>query len=126
MPTIAIIGASQDRAKFGNKAVRAYRLVGYDVFPVHPTAPQIEGLPAYPSILDVPAAALDRVSLYLPPERGVLVLADIAQKKVGELWLNPGASSPAVLERARQLGFRVVEGCSIVDVGIDPHALASE
>jgi uncharacterized protein len=123
MPTIAIIGASADRSKFGNKAVRAYRLKGYDVYPVHPTAAEIEGLNAYRSIRDVPLESLDRVSIYLPPERGVTVLEDVAQKRVGEVWLNPGAESPSVLARARALGLNVIAGCSIVDIGVDPHQL---
>ena len=60
MPTIAILGASANRAKFGNKAVRAYRSQGYDVFPVHPSADVIEGLPVFRSVADVPVAGRTR------------------------------------------------------------------
>ena len=70
-PTVAIVGASSDRRKFGNKAVRAYVAAGYDVYPVHPTEPAVEGLPAFKSVKDVPAAKLDRVTFYLPPTWGV-------------------------------------------------------
>ena len=35
-PTVAIIGASTDRSKFGNKSVRAHLQQGYEVFPVNP------------------------------------------------------------------------------------------
>jgi predicted CoA-binding protein len=66
-PTIAVIGASADRNKFGNKAVRAYLQQGYEVFPVHPTATAIEGRPAFRSVLDVPVPELDRISIYLRP-----------------------------------------------------------
>ena len=120
---IAIIGASADRAKFGNKAVRAYLAGGYQVFPIHPTAKMIEGLPAYHSILEVPAEELDRVSLYLPPQIGLQAIEEIARKSVGEVWLNPGAESPALIDRARQLGLKVVIGCSIVDIGVNPSDL---
>ncbi len=75
-PTIAIIGASADRTKFGNKAVRAYMRRGYQVFPIHPLAGIIEGQLAHRSILDVPAESLDRVSLYLPPRIGLQVIED--------------------------------------------------
>ena len=121
--TVAILGASADRAKFGNKAVRAYLAQGYQVFPIHPKAQMIEGLQAYHSILEVPADRLDRASLYLPPEIGLQVIEEIARKPVREVWLNPGAESPALIARARELGLNVIVGCSIVDIGINPGDL---
>src|SRR5262249_27436044 len=120
-PSIAIIGASTQRSKFGNKAVRAYAQQGYDVYPVHPRAGTIEGLPVYHSIRDVPVSTLDRVSIYLPPEIGLEVINDVAAKPSREVWLNPGAESEALITRARELGLNVVLGCSIVDIGVSPH-----
>ena len=66
MPTIAVIGASSDRAKFGNKCVRAYAQRGYQVYPVNPKEATIEGWSAFKSVLDIPGE-IDRVSIYLPP-----------------------------------------------------------
>jgi predicted CoA-binding protein len=120
MPSIAVVGASPDRRKFGNKCVRAYRAAGYDVYPVHPTEPSVEGLPAYKTLTDVPAARLDRVSVYLPPAVGVAALDGFTAKPVGEVWLNPGADAPEVVAKAKQLGLTVVTACSIVDVGFSP------
>jgi predicted CoA-binding protein len=122
MPTIAIIGASTDRSKFGNKAVRAYFQQGWTVYPVNPGAPIIEGLQAYRSILDVPQP-IDRVSLYLPPSIGISTLEDIATVGPAELFLNPGSESDALIERAEQLGLNIVVACSIVDIGISPAQL---
>jgi predicted CoA-binding protein len=123
-PTIAIVGASNDRRKFGNKAVRAYTQRGYEVYPVHPRAVLIEGHPAYRSVLDVPVPELDRVSFYLPPDVGLRVLEEVARKPVGEVWLNPGAESPSLVAKCRALGLHVVLGCSIRDIGVDPHTLS--
>ena len=119
-PTIAIIGASTDRQKFGNKAVRAYLRRGYQVFPVHPSAREIEELPVFQSIMDIPVDKLDRVSLYLPPNVGLQVIDEVAQKAIGEVWLNPGAESPALIARGKELGLNIVVGCSIVDIGESP------
>ena len=121
--TVAILGASADRAKFGNKAVRAYLAQGYQVFPIHPKAQTIESLQAYRSILEVPVDRLDRASLYLPPQIGLQVIEEIARKPVREVWLNPGAESPALIARARELGLNVIVACSIVDIGINPSDL---
>jgi hypothetical protein len=122
-PTVAIIGASADRRKYGNKAVRAFAAQGYHVFPIHPTAGEIEGHRAYPSAAAVPVERLDRVSLYVPPEIGVQVLDDIAQKTVGELWVNPGAESDELFAKAQRLGLDTVFACSIVGIGVDPGEL---
>jgi predicted CoA-binding protein len=124
-PTIAIVGASRNRRKFGNKAVRAYAQRRYEVYPVHPRESAIEGHPAYRSVLDVPVPELDRVSVYVPADVGLRVLDEIARRPVREVWLNPGADSPAVVAKARALGLNLVVGCSIVDIGVDPHALES-
>ncbi len=119
-PTVAILGASADRAKFGNKSVRAHRRGGYDVYPVNPKAETIEGLPAYPSLGEVPVNLLDRISVYLPPAVGLKLLPEIAAKKAREVWFNPGSESPELLQKARALRIHAVAGCSIVDLGLSP------
>ncbi|MCX7825820.1 MAG: CoA-binding protein [Verrucomicrobiae bacterium] len=121
-PAVAIVGASNDRDKFSNKAVRAFLEQGYDVYPVHPTEPLIEGLKAYKSVLDIPAA-LDKVSFYVPPRVGMQVIADVAKKGCRELWLNPGSDSPELYEKALALGLNPIVACSIASIGGDPNAL---
>ena len=71
MPTVAILGASADRSKFGNKSVRAHRQQGYTVYPVNPKADVIEGLKAFKSLAEIPPGKLDRISVYLPPQVGL-------------------------------------------------------
>jgi uncharacterized protein len=121
--SIAIVGASSDRSKYGNKAVRAYVAQGYDVYPVNPKARPIEGLTTYARVSDIPVSNLNRVSLYVPPAIGIGLLDQIAAKGCDELWLNPGSESDELIEHARQLGLEPVVACSIVDVGISPSSL---
>ncbi len=122
MKTIAIIGASNDRHKFGNKAVRAFLQQGYQVYPVNPKESTIEGLIAYASIAAVPVRP-KMISVYLPPQVLLKLLPEIAGKGCDELWLNPGTESDAVLAEAERLGLNVVQACSIVGVGLDAHTL---
>src|SRR5436190_23689601 len=82
--SVAVLGASRDRRKYGNKAVRAYVESGFTVFPVNPNEATIEGLKAYPS-LDAIAEPIDFVSLYVPPAIGLKLLPAIAAKKPKEL-----------------------------------------
>ena len=122
MKTVAIIGASNDRAKFGNKAVRAFRQQGYTVYPVNLKEAEIEGLSAYQNIRDVPVRP-QMVSVYLPPPVLLKILPDIAARGCDELWLNPGTESDEVLAEAERLGLNVIQACSIVGVGMSPASL---
>jgi predicted CoA-binding protein len=122
MKSVAIIGASADRAKYGNKAVRAFRQQGYAVYPVNPGAVEIEGVPAFANILEVPIRPV-MVSVYVPPTVLLKLLPEIAKKGCDELWLNPGSESPEVIAEATRLGLNVIQACSIVSVGLSPAHL---
>lgn len=121
--TVAIVGASADRGKFSNKAVRAYAAQGWEVYPVNPKGGTIEELRAYASIEEIPTR-LDRVSLYLPPDVGIQVLPAIAHAKPDEFFVNPGADSEALIEKARSLGLDPIQACSIVEIGATPAQFA--
>ena len=118
MPTIAVIGASNDRTKYGNRAVRAYQAQGWTVYPVNPRETVVEGLPAYRGIADVPEP-VDRASLYVPPAVGIELLDAIRAAGAKELWVNPGSGSPELLARAKALGLATVEACSIIAAAAD-------
>jgi predicted CoA-binding protein len=118
---VAVIGASNDRRKFGNKAVRAFVRQGYDVKPVNPKAAMVEGLTAYASIADIPGP-IDLVTVYVPAEIGERLLPEIASKRPAELWINPGAESDRLLAKAEALGLSPVVACSILGVGENPGA----
>jgi len=117
---VMVIGASTRTEKYGNRAVRAYLRQGHEVLPVHPSAERIEGVRAYGDVADVPGP-VDRATLYLPPEKGIDVLASLAARgDVTELWVNPGAESPALIEQAKRLGLEPIQACSIVAIGESP------
>lgn len=118
--TVAIVGASSDRRKFGNKAVRAFAEAGWQVFPINPNESAVEGYAAYPSVEQTPAGALDVVSLYVPPPVGMKLLSAMAARKPGEVWVNPGAGSAELLATADRLGLRVRSLCSILALGLSP------
>lgn len=119
---VAVIGASNDRRKFGNRAVRAYQQQGHTVVPINPHETEVEGLKAYASILDVPGT-VDMASFYVQPEIGEQVIADVAAKGVREVWLNPGADSDELIARTKSLGIQPIVACSIVAIGQNPYNL---
>lgn len=117
---VMVIGASHDPAKFGHKAVVAYQRQGHEVLPVNPSAESVAGIPCYPDVTS-PPGPIDRATLYLPPEIGIDILQPLADRgDVGELYVNPGAESPALLERAKALKLRTARVCSITAIGEHP------
>jgi uncharacterized protein len=119
--TVAVIGASSDRRKFGNRALRAYVAQGYTVLAINPNEAEVEGIKTYASVLDVPGP-IDMATFYVPPEIGEKVIEDVAKKGITEVWLNPGAESDALVERAKALKIRPIEACSIMAIGENPYA----
>lgn len=122
-PTVAVVGASANRGKYGNKAVRAFRNAGYDVYPINLHEAEIEGLKAYRSLDDLPVDRLDTVTIYVPPGAVLGVLDQVAGKHPGEVWLNPGTASREVVARAEALGLNTIQACSILGVGERPERL---
>ena len=119
MKSVAVIGASSNREKFGNKALRAFAQRGYTVFPINPTESEVEGHRAYKSVLDVPDT-IDLATFYVPAAVGVRVMDDVAKKGVAEVWLNPGADDRQVVDKAHELGLKTVRQCSIIAIGESP------
>ena len=119
--TVAVIGASSDRRKFGNRALRAYVQQGFTVLAINPNESEVEGIKTYASVLDVPGP-IDMATFYVPPEIGEKVIDEVAKKGIPEVWLNPGAESDALVERAQSLNIRPIQACSIMAIGEDPYA----
>ena len=119
MKTVAVIGASNDRNKFGNKALRAFRNNGYKVIPINPAENEVEGETAYGSVLDYDGT-IDEATMYVNPRVGEKVLDDLAEKGIAKVWLNPGADGANVLARAKALGLNTVRTCSIIAIGDSP------
>ena len=119
MKTVAVIGASSNRDKFGNKALRAFAQRGYTVIPINPTEAEVEGRPAFKSVMDVPGE-IDLATIYVPGPVGLRVMDELAKKGIPEVWLNPGADDRQVVEKARTLGLKTVQQCSIIAIGESP------
>ena len=114
----AVVGASTDREKYGNKVLRAYLQDGRRVFPVHPSADEIEGLKAYPSLADIPEP-VHGVSIITPPTITEAIVAQAGALKLQHLWLQPGAENERALDAAHAHQMNVIAGgpCILVILG---------
>ena len=115
---VAVVGASRDRHKFGNKALRAFRDAGHTVIPINPHETEVEGVRAYASVLDVPGP-IDMATVYVQPDTALRLLDEFQRKRIPEIWLNPGADDD-VLAEARKRRLNVIAACSIIGAGKSP------
>ena len=105
----AVVGASRDRSKYGNKVLRAYQQAGRAVYPVNPTSGTVEGLPAYPNLAELPEGAYG-ISIVTPPEVTQSIVEQAGQLGIKNVWMQPGAESESAITHAEQLGMNVIAG----------------
>ncbi len=114
--TWAVVGASDNRGKFGNRIYRVLRERGYTVYPVNPSMETVEGDRAYPDVGALPAG-VEVLDIVIPPQRVPGVLDQAKAAGITRIWLQPGAESPEVLAHAASLGLEVIAGgpCAMVE-----------
>ena len=111
---IAVVGASNDPAKYGNVIVRNLAAKGYTVLPVNPREKEIAGLPAFASLSAVPGP-VHIVNVVTPPGVTKGILDEAARLGLPAVWLQDGSYDDAVLEAAAEAPFRTVhEACIMV------------
>jgi len=114
----AVVGASTDRSKYGNKVLRCYQQHGKEVYPINPKAPEVEGLKAYPTLAALPVK-VPAISVITPPAATEQVVREAAAAGVKHIWMQPGAESDAAIATAESLGMNVIAGgpCVLVVMG---------
>ncbi len=118
----AVVGASTQRAKYGNKILRCYVQNGRRAIPINPSAGIIEGLDARATLSDV-EEPIHGVSIITPPEVTEEVLEEIIALGIEHVWIQPGAESARAVERAREAGLNCIVGgaCLLVVLGYREH-----
>jgi predicted CoA-binding protein len=109
----AVVGASEDRGKFGNITFRELQSRGKEVYPVNPNTTDVEGEVCYPSLTALPTR-VDRVLIVVPPEQGERVVRDAAEAGLRNVWFQPGAESAEALAYCEAHGMEAIAGHCIL------------
>lgn len=107
--TFAVVGASSNRRKYGNKVLRAYLQTNRKVFAINPNESEIEGVPSYPDLASLPEP-VDAISIITRPAVTEQVIEQAAAAGIHHVWMQPGAESPHALQRAEELGLNAIGG----------------
>jgi uncharacterized protein len=113
----AVVGASTDREKYGNKVLRVYQQNDLEAVPINPKVDEIEGAKAYASLTAVPGS-VDGVSIITPPVVTEKVVAEALERGIKNIWMQPGAESAAAIAAAEAAGANVIAGgpCILVSL----------
>jgi predicted CoA-binding protein len=112
--TWAVVGASQDRQKYGNRVYRSLRDSGYVVYPVNPAVDEVEGDRAYSSLADLPESP-EVIDLVVPPVVSEQIVKEAEPLGLTRVWMQPGAESEAAIAFCKEHGIEVVyDACAMV------------
>ena len=117
-----VSGASTNRDKYGNKVLRCYQMNDRKAIPINPRADEIEGVPCVASVKDLPDE-VKSLSVITPPKITEQVVEDAIARGIENIWMQPGAESPAAIERCEEAGLNVIAdgSCVLVVLGYREH-----
>jgi uncharacterized protein len=118
-PVWAVVGASNNPRKFGNRIYRTLRTAGYTVYPVNSRESEVEGDTAYASLLDLPQPPTV-VDMVVPPYLALEVVQQAKEAGAKAIWFQPGAEDAEAIRWAKANGLDVVEDCILVQVVQNP------
>ncbi len=119
-PVFAVVGASTNRNKYGNKVLRCYQQNDRTVIPVHPREAQIEGVDCVASIADLPVE-VESLSVITPPAITEKIVEQATAKGIKNIWMQPGAESPVAVEYCKEQGINVIADGSCLLVVLRYH-----
>lgn len=110
----AVVGASQDRGKFGYRVFDALRQTGYTVYPVNPKGGVLDGATVFCSLADLPETP-DVVDLVVPPAVTEQVVQEMHRLGLQRVWMQPGSESQAAIRYCEEHGLQAVyHACAMV------------
>lgn len=111
--TFAVVGASDNPEKYGNRIVKNLKNRGYEVYPVNPGLKELEGLRCYPSLKDIPVK-VDVVDFVVPPKVTEEIIKQCKTLGMDRIWLQPGSESEAAISYCHDNNMKVVYGACVM------------
>jgi predicted CoA-binding protein len=111
--TVAVVGATDDPRKYGSVIYRDLKRKGFEVYPINPNRPTVDGDPTYPSLAALPVEPTI-VNVVVPPATALEVLVGANSLGYRNVWLQPGAESPEALTYLQEEDFNYLANACIM------------
>jgi len=116
LKTWAVVGATDNKEKFGYKIFKCMKAAGYEVYPVNPGVETVMGEPCYPTLADLPVRP-EAVDLVVNSRIGVKIVELCAELGIQNIWMQPGANAENVVALAKDKGLKVIhDACIMVEI----------
>ena len=109
----AVVGATDNPEKYGNRIVKNLKSRGYEVYPVNPKLKEVEGLECFSSLADLPCE-VDVIDFVVPPKVAEEILMQCKELNLDRIWLQPGSESETVLDFCRSNNMKVVHSVCVM------------
>jgi len=121
-PAFGVVGASTNRAKYGNKVLRCYQQNRREAWAVNPNEKSVEGAPTVAAVTDLPPQ-VEAISIITPPPVTEKVVEAAIKKGIRHVWMQPGAESDTAIEACEKAGVNVIGdgSCLLVVMGYHDH-----
>jgi predicted CoA-binding protein len=106
--TIAVVGCSKDPAKDAHRVPKYLQMHGYRIIPVNPTATEILGEKAFPSLEAVPIP-YDAVDIFRPSADVPPVVDQAIRGPAKVVWMQLGIRNEEAAKKARAAGKTVIQ-----------------
>jgi len=116
MKNWAVVGASENKEKFGWKIYKKLKDNGYNVYPVSPNYETIDGDKCYKSLSELPVKP-DVIDMVVSPKHGVNTINEAAELEIKNIWLQPGTYNDELMELIDEKGLTAVKACVLVELG---------
>lgn len=110
---VAVLGASNKQKRYSYQAVKLLAEKGHAVFPVHPQVSEIDGIPVFKRLADIPSP-LHTITVYMGPERSAALADEILSVRPQRVIFNPGAENPFLAMRLQEAGIETLNACTLV------------
>jgi len=111
--SVAVVGATDNPAKYGHVIYRDLKRKGFTVYPVNPQRSLVDGDPAFPRVGDI-SEKPTIINFVVPPSKTLAVLRQCLELNLMNIWVQPGAESPEVIAFLQQNGFNYLANACVM------------
>lgn len=116
MKTWAVVGASENKEKFGWKIFKKLKDRGYKVYPISPNYETIDGDKCYKNLTELPEKP-EVIDMVIAPKYGINTIKEASELGIQNIWLQPGTYNDELLSLIKEEGLNSVQACVLVELG---------